>query len=158
MTYIPAFTPVRIRLPYSLLPNILKQQPTSLKFVLIHEIRFCQKKQNFSPNVNGVKQLCFFKLKNQEKNSTITKLLFEQEKFSRKKLSTFQAKFVQFVLKKTIGTLVMNKWNGFSVQNVLFGYTVSVYTCNKKIMKLNFVYVVMNKSLVFYTLPLNFQP
>ena len=43
----------------------------------------------------------------------------------------------------------MNKWNGFSVKNVMFGFTVSVYTCNKKIMKLTSVYVVFNKWLVF---------
>ena len=56
---------------------------------------------------------------------------------------------MQFVYKKTIETLVMNKWNGFSVQNVLFGFTVSVYTCNKNIMKLTSVYVVLIKLLVF---------
>ena len=43
----------------------------------------------------------------------------------------------------------MEKWNGFSVQNVLFGLTVSVYTCNKKIMKLTSVNVVLIKLLVF---------
>ena len=48
MTYIPALTPVRIRLPYSLLPNILKQQSTSIKqFVLFHKIRFWQRNKIF---------------------------------------------------------------------------------------------------------------